>query len=375
MISRLTAQLAEQLGESIDADDRRELERDIREDRNLRIAINLCWLPVTPETLLRDLFSKPHLLGNATRSLEPHERRLLLRSADAPFTDADVPLLDEAAELLGDMPGGGPARPAKPTKEELDYAKEVIASFGAHTMIKVDAETLARRMQGGVSRLSVAERAWADRTWTYGHVVVDEAQELSPMAWRMLLRRCPTRSFTIVGDVAQVGAPAGTRWWPETMDPLFGQSWILRELTISYRIPAAVARAAQAFAAAHSLPASELSAAREVDDSVVIVHDADANTRAASEARRIASDLASTGGGLVAVIADDSRHAALAAAIGNADITLINPLESKGLEFDVVVVVEPAEVAARPGDLYVAMTRPTQQLVLVHALDLPAGIA
>jgi DNA helicase IV len=375
MISRLTAQLAEQLGESIDADDRRELERDIREDRNLRIAINLCWLPVTPETLLRDLFSKPHLLGNATRSLEPHERRLLLRSADAPFTDADVPLLDEAAELLGDMPGGGPARPAKPTKEELDYAKEVIASFGAHTMIKVDAETLARRMQGGVSRLSVAERAWADRTWTYGHVVVDEAQELSPMAWRMLLRRCPTRSFTIVGDVAQVGAPAGTRWWPETMDPLFGQSWILRELTISYRIPAAVARAAQAFAAAHSLPASELSAAREVDDSVVIVHDADANTRAASEARRIASDLASTGGGLVAVIADDSRHAALAAAIRNADITLINPLESKGLEFDVVVVVEPAEVAARPGDLYVAMTRPTQQLVLVHALDLPAGIA
>jgi DNA helicase IV len=375
MISRLTAQLAEQLGESIDADDRRELERDIRDDRNLRIAINLCWLPVTPETLLRDLFSKPHLLGNATRSLEPHERRLLLRSADAPFTDADVPLLDEAAELLGDMPGGGPARPAKPTKEELDYAKEVIASFGAHTMIKVDAETLARRMQGGVSRLSVAERAWADRTWTYGHVVVDEAQELSPMAWRMLLRRCPTRSFTIVGDVAQVGAPAGTRWWPETMDPLFGQSWILRELTISYRIPAAVARAAQAFAAAHSLPASELSAAREVDDSVVIVHDADANTRAASEARRIASDLASTGGGLVAVIADDSRHAALAAAIGNADITLINPLESKGLEFDVVVVVEPAEVAARPGDLYVAMTRPTQQLVLVHALDLPAGIA
>ena len=191
----------------------------------------------------------------------------------------------------------------------------------------------------------------------------------------MLLRRCPTRSFTIVGDVAQVGAPAGTRWWPETMDPLFGQSWTLRELTISYRIPAAVARAAQAFAAAHGLPASELSAAREVDDAVVALRDAEVSARAASEARRIASDLAATGGGLVAVIADDSRHEALAAALGNADITLINPLESKGLEFDVVVVVEPAEVAARPGDLYVAMTRPTQKLVLVHSAELPAGIA
>jgi DNA helicase IV len=375
MIGRLTAQLAEQLGETIDSDDRRELERDIRDDRNLRIAINLCWLPVAPETLLRDLFSKPHLLANATKTLSVEERRLLLRDADAPFTDADVPLLDEAAELLGDMPGGGPARPAKPSKEEIQYAKEVLETFGAHSMIKVDAETLAQRMQGGVARLSVAERAWADRTWTYGHVVVDEAQELSPMAWRMLLRRCPTRSFTIVGDVAQVAAPAGTRWWPETMDPLFGQSWNLRELTISYRIPAAVARAAQSFAAAHGLPVSELSAAREVEDAVVTVRDANPAVRAGEMARGEASKLASTGGGLVAVIADESHHTAIAEALGGADVTLIDARESKGLEFDRVFVVEPAQIAQRPGDLYVAMTRPTYRLVLVHSADLPAGIA
>jgi len=374
MITRLSHQLAAQLGESIDADDRRELERDIRDDRGIRIAINLCWLPVTAENLLRDLFSKPHLLAAATRAFSPAERALLERPADSPFTDADVPLLDEAAELLGDMPGGGPARQAKPTKEELAYAKEVIESFGAHTMIKVDAETLARRMQGGVSRQSVAERAWADRTWTYGHVVVDEAQELSPMAWRMLLRRCPTRSFTIVGDVAQVAAPAGTRWWPETMDPLFGQTWNLRELTVSYRIPAAVARAAQSFAAAHKLPVSELSAAREVDDSVVIVRDADVSVRAGTLAREEASKLSASGGGMVAVIADGSRHADIAAALAGADVTLIDARESKGLEFDRVIVVEPSEIAARPGDLYVAMTRPTHRLVLVTSGDLPAGL-
>lgn len=375
MITRLSAQLAAQLGESIDADDRRELERDIREDRGIRIAINLCWLPVTAETLLRDLFSKPHLLGNATKGLTPAERRLLSRPVDAPFTDADVPLLDEAAELLGDMPGGGPVRPPKPSKEEIQYAKEVLETFGAHSMIKVDAETLASRMQGGTARLSVAERAWADRTWTYGHVVVDEAQELSPMAWRMLLRRCPTRSFTIVGDVAQVAAPAGTRWWPETMDPLFGQSWNLRELTVSYRIPAAVARAAQSFAAAHSLPVSELSAAREVDDSVVIVRDPDAVGRSGEIARAEASKLASSGGGLVAVIADDAHHERLSQDLAGADVTLIDPRESKGLEFDRVIVVEPSEIARRPGDLYVAMTRPTHRLVLVSSTELPEGLS
>ena len=374
MISRLATQLAEQLGETIDADDKREIERDIREDRNIRVAINLCWLPVTPETLLRDLFSKPHLLANATKQLTDAERRLLWRPADAPFTDADVPLLDEAAELLGDMPGGGPARPAKPSKEELDYAKQVLETFGAHSMIKVDAETLARRMQGGVARRTVAERAWADRTWTYGHVVVDEAQELSPMAWRMLLRRCPTRSFTIVGDVAQVAAAAGTRWWPETMDPLFGESWTLRELTISYRIPAAVARAAQSFAAAHALPVSRLSAAREVEDSLEVVFDAGVNSRAADIARTLQAQFDASGGGLVAIIADDKRLPELREALADTDVTVIDARESKGLEFDVVLVVEPSEIAARPGDLYVAMTRPTQKLVLVHADGLPAGI-
>lgn len=374
MISRLATQLAEQLGETIDADDKREIERDIREDRNIRVAINLCWLPVTPETLLRDLFSKPHLLANATKQLTDAERRLLWRPADAPFTDADVPLLDEAAELLGDMPGGGPAKPAKPSKEELDYAKQVLETFGAHSMIKVDAETLARRMQGGVARRTVAERAWADRTWTYGHVVVDEAQELSPMAWRMLLRRCPTRSFTIVGDVAQVAAAAGTRWWPETMDPLFGESWTLRELTISYRIPAAVARAAQSFAAAHSLPVSRLSAAREVEDSLEVVFDAGVNSRAADIARTLQAQFDASGGGLVAIIADDKRLPELREELADTDVTVIDARESKGLEFDVVLVVEPSEIAARPGDLYVAMTRPTQKLVLVHADGLPAGI-
>ena len=374
MISRLTTQLMEQLDHSFGDEDRAEFERDVRDDKNVRVAINLSWLPVSPEQLLRDLFSKPHILAYAAKDFTEAERALLERDADAPLTDADVPLLDEAAELLGDMPGSRAAKRAPgASAEEVQYAKEVLKTFGGGGI--VTAEALAERMQGSTTRLTVAERAARDRTWTYGHVVVDEAQELSPMAWRMLLRRCPTRSFTIVGDVAQVASPAGTRWWPESMDPLFGDSWMLRELTISYRIPAAVALAAQAFARAARLPVSKLSAARELDNAIVFAPTTDTDSEAARRAREEWEALDRTGGGLVAVIADESRHARIAAGLDGTDVTVLSPRASKGLEYDVAVVAEPGQIAKRPGDLYVAMTRPTRRLVMVHADALPAGLS
>ncbi|WP_084075832.1 AAA family ATPase [Demequina sp. NBRC 110052] len=376
MISRLTTQLVEQLEQTLDAEDRVEVEREIRDNKNIRIAINLCWLPLTPAQLLRDLFSKAHLLDNAAPGLSEAERALLLRPASAPFTDADVPLLDEAAELLGDMPGGGPrADQSDLTAEELQYAKDVIESFGAHTMIKVDAETLASRMRGTESRLSVAERAAADRSWTYGHVVVDEAQELSPMAWRMLVRRCPTRSFTIVGDVAQTASAAGARWWPEAMDPVFGAHWNLRELTVSYRIPSAVAEAAQSFARAAGLPVSDMSAARDVDDAVAYHRADDAVSRATAQALERQAWLDQGDGGLVAVIAPESLAPQVRERLGDGSpIEVIGAVAAKGLEFDVAVVLEPTLIATRPGDLYVSLTRPTRHLDVVHTGALPVGL-
>ncbi|MFV0633226.1 HelD family protein [Demequina sp.] len=389
MIGRLTTQLMEQLETHLDAEDRVELERDVRDSKTIRIALNLCWLPVSPEQLLRDLFSKAHLLDHAAPFLSRRERDRLLRPASAPFTEADVPLLDEAAELLGDMPGGAPrSRGDEASEEEIAYARDVLDTFGGGGM--VTAESLAARMKGGQSRLTVAERAIRDRTWTYGHVVVDEAQELSPMAWRMLLRRCPTRSFTIVGDVAQVASAAGTRWWPETMDPLFGQSWNLRELTVSYRIPAAVAQRAQDFARAVKLPVSALTAARELDDAVVATRVAAPDAvvdQAVALAARHAAQMADGDGGLVAVIVPDDMQvrarAAFAAASGaggapewNDTVEVHTARQTKGLEFDVAIVVEPAAIAeARAGDLYVALTRPTRRLEMLHARDLPQGLA
>jgi len=236
-------------------------------------------------------------------------------------------------------------------------------------------------MAVGPARLTVAERASQDRTWTYGHVVVDEAQELSPMAWRMLLRRCPLRSFTIVGDVAQTASSAGARWWPDMLDPVFGEHWAQRDLTVSYRIPAAVAEIAQAFGRAAGLPVSELTAARDLDDAVVVERVADPVSSGVARAGAHAARLLATGGGRVALIVPDedvARARSLAAADTEADpttvVSVLGAREAKGLEYDVAVVVEPAAIARRPGDLYVALTRPTSVLDIVYSLPLPAGI-
>src|SRR5690554_6198211 len=196
------------------------------------------------------------------------------------------------------------------------------------------------------------------------------------MAWRMLLRRCPSRSFTIVGDVAQTSSPAGTQWWPETMDPLFQAGWHLRELTVSYRIPAAVAEAAQSFARAAGLPVSDMSAARDVADAVAEVRTDRAGlvaaVVAAAAAERDALDAG--GGGLVAVIAPSDRVADIAREVP-ADVDVITARDAKGLEYDAVVIADPAAIAPVPQDLYVALTRPTKRLVLIHDGNVPAGLS
>jgi len=369
MVRRLAAQLAEALGEGIDDLDRRDLERDIREHREVRIALNLAWMPLTPEQLLRDLFSQPHLLEHAAAHLGEDDRALLKRRAGAPLTDADVPLLDEAFHLLGEFPGA-PTRAPGPSRDEVEYARGVLEIFGGGI---VTADMLAERMATDRTRLTVAEHAARDRSWTFGHVVVDEAQDLSPMAWRMLLRRCPVKSFTIVGDLAQSSrAPAQS--WKADLGPLFGEALSERILTVGYRIPASVSDAAQTFAAEAGLTVSPLRAVRKVDDAIRYTRSKDPVLTAADIARTHAERLARSGGGLVAVIAPDSLAAqALGSVADAAEIAVLNPRDAKGLEFDVVVLVEPGLIA-HPGDTYVALTRPTSVLEVVYRADLPPGL-
>ncbi|OLT46787.1 AAA family ATPase [Cellulosimicrobium sp. CUA-896] len=394
MLARLADQYAAALGEPLAGEDRALVLEDLRAHRDVRVALNLAWLPITPERLVEDLYVKPHRLAEAAPELSAHERRLLARPKGAPWTPADVPLLDEAAELLGEddqASRADAAAQAAQRAQDLEYARQVLESSGAGGGL-VDAEVLAGRFAATGPRLTTAERAAQDRSWTYGHVVVDEAQELSAMAWRMLVRRCPTRSFTIVGDVAQTSSLAGARSWAAALDPVLRDGWRLAELTVNYRTPAAVADTARQVAVHAGLPVSPLTSAREVEGSLRVVpavaaegsaRDAllDAVRREAAAAR---AEFVTGGAGRVAVVTAPGTAAAVRGALGLADddpdapVVVLDAVAAKGLEFDAVVLVEPAEVAAGESgasDLYVAMTRPTQRLVVVHAGALPEGLA
>jgi DNA helicase IV len=400
MLGKLAEQYVSQLGWAVAPDERGEVIEELRTTREIRVALNLAWMPLTPQGLVAGLLSKPARLEAAAPELSARERALLLRDADAPWTAADVPLLDEAAELLGDDDQAARAQAKQDAQQraaELDYARQVLEQSGTGL---VSAELLADRFASTGPSLTTAERAAADRTWTYAHVVVDEAQELSPMAWRSLLRRVPTRSLTIVGDVAQTSTSAGTQDWARTFDPVLAGQWRLAELTVNYRTPAAVTEAAERVGHAAGLPLTPTTAARDVPDALTTRRvTPDAVVDAVVEAARAAVEQVrdASGAGRVAVIAVPGTLPTLAVALRDlpgmrpdprrngspdldAPLTLLTPTQSKGLEFDAVVLVEPAAVlrdGAGPrggaGDLYVAMTRPTQALRVVHTEDLPAG--
>ncbi|MCY7412122.1 MAG: AAA family ATPase, partial [Salinibacterium sp.] len=239
-------------------------------------------------------------------------------------------------------------------------------------------------------RGTTAELAAADRSWTYGHIVVDEAQELSAMQWRVLVRRNPLQSFTIVGDVAQSSAAGGATSWASALNPHLGERWRLEELTVNYRTPALITQVAERMALAHGVPITQSRAVRHGELPVKVILGGDPT---AHPAALIAEDAAISGRGTIAVIAAAARidelaislNALFGAAVGrgaaglNRTIAVLTPLEAKGLEFDSVVVVEPQEivdeVARGAANLYVAMTRPTHRLAIVAACALPAGIA
>ena len=121
---------------------------------------------------------------------------------------------------------------------------------------------------------TTSERAAADRSWTYGHIVVDEAQELSPMQWRVLFRRNPLKSFTVVGDVAQASAAAGSTSWQDALRPFVKDDFRLEELTVNYRTPAQIVAVAERMAEAHGVRITTSRAVREGDYPVEVVVDA-----------------------------------------------------------------------------------------------------
>ena len=236
---------------------------------------------------------------------------------------------------------------------------------------------IADRNTGAGAGGVLAERALQDRTWAYGHVIVDEAQELSAMAWRMVLRRCPARSMTVVGDLAQTSTPGGADSWAQVLDPVAAGRWRTARLTVNYRTPAPV----MALAAALLPPGTEPPlSVRDSDESPWYA--GRASDLAELVRRESRADRCRAGGGDRAAGPVAETAAALGLAPGpdlDAPVAVLAPEQAKGLEFDSVIIVDPAgiEQASPRGraDLYVALTRTTRRLGLVSQGQVPGYLS
>jgi DNA helicase IV len=404
--------VAEDARSLLDEADLAELRKELAAGPGVRAALNELWPTLTPQRLLEDLFSDPGRLASAAPGLTEAERELLLRAPGGGWTPADVALLDEAVELLGEddrearAQSAARARAAAQRREEIAYAQGVLdISVGSRSsdleegeeseiLTVADllgAEELAER-QEVVTHRTVAERAATDRTWAFGHVIVDEAQELSEMAWRLLMRRCPTRSMTIVGDVAQTGDAAGTSSWDRVLRPHVGDRWRLAQLTVNYRTPAEIMTAAADLLTALDPGLEPPRSVREtgVPPWRLATTPADLPQVLAEHAAR---EAASLGEGRLAVIVPDARLAELATVVSatvpdvaygtdpdlERRVVVLTVRQAKGLEFDSVLIADPTAIlAASPrgrNDLYVALTRATQRLGILHPGPPPAELA
>ena len=355
-LDHLTRTRATQRGEDpSDPDVRLGHLQDLVEEPAVRRTLNLMWLPITPEQLITRLLTDADFLASAAAGLlTPDQQARLLRSPDSPWAIDDAPLLDEAADRLGEF-----VRPAAAAAREAhDYAElEVEDPFTRHR-----------------PATTVAERAVSDREWVYGHVVVDEAQELSRMAWRALARRCSRRSMTVVGDLQQTTHPAGARSWQEALD-WAGEHVDLHTLTVTYRITQQTAETATDLLTAAGGEAPLLHPIRSGEPTEVLsVAEGDVAEAILRRTRDVS--------GRVAVVVPDLRASELMAVLAAADpsfgvggdaidapIAVLTARETKGLEFDHVFVLQPSAIAeqtARGADIYVACTRATQTLHLVE---------
>ncbi|NTY58042.1 DUF2075 domain-containing protein [Mycolicibacterium sphagni] len=345
---------------------RADLTTDLEDNERFTAALDQLWPVLEPQDLLAKLYLSAERLRTA--GADP----ALWREVGDAWTVSDVPLLDELIDLLGrDKATDDAAEQAR--REETDYARGVLENMVAHEDLMDDedhllaqdligAEDLAERF-GERDTRDLAERAAADREWTYRHVVVDEAQELSEMDWRVLMRRCPSRSFTVVGDLAQRRSMAGAMSWTEMLEPYVPGRWVYRSLSVNYRTPAEIMAVAAALLADF---APDVRAPESVRACGI-----------RPWSRRVTADRLSAA--IEEFVASEAAREGTSIVIGPPDVPgTVAPSETKGLEFDAVLVVEPDRILANgprgAAELYVALTRATQRLGVLHVDQLPLAL-
>ncbi|MCU1467721.1 MAG: helicase, superfamily [Actinomycetia bacterium] len=380
-------------GEQVPEGWEQELRSRFRTRPEVKEALERIWPVLSGSELVNDLFGFRALVRSASGTiLDEDEQEMLHRRRDpdvtrAPWTEADLALVDEADALLGPVEAARPVlRRRSSGGDTYDTAERVINDLGLRGF--ADAATLATRFgePAGNGNGAASEPSFEPRT--FGHVLVDEAQDLTAMQWRMLARRCPSGSMTLVGDPGQASKPGAVASWDDVLSHLpTHNATRFVSLSINYRTPAEVMEVASRLLAVAAPTVESSRSVRSTGEFPRFVN-AKRDDLIATTAEETRAALSKTGA--VAVIAPPALHEALVASLADvgavstsadaldAPIAVLDPTSAKGLEFDHVIVVEPSMLvnADRAGLrlLYVTITRTTKTLTVVHAEALPEGL-
>ena len=356
ILERLIAILMDSRGDGVPAD---LLRKSLLRNGELHTALNRAWPLIEPADLVGDLWSVPAYLHLCAPWLSPDEVQKLQRGDAQAWTVSDLPLLDAARQRLGD-----PEASRRKRRHEATVAaeRERMARVVDDLIAVADDEygtglvTMLRGEDFAGALVDEAALPSADPDLLAGpfaHIVVDEAQELTDAEWQMLLLRCPSRSFTIVGDRAQA-RHGFTESWPERLQRIGLDQISLASLSINYRTPQEVMAEAEPVIRSVLPDANVPTSIRSTG--VPVRHGP-----ASDLGPVLGTWLAAHADGIACVIGDPTFPA-------TSRVRSLTPELSKGLEFDLVVLVDP-EAFGRgiegAVDRYVAMTRATQQLVIL----------
>ena len=347
---------------AVDADEDAEpleVRRHLSQDPDLRATLSTAWPILDPLDIVGDLWSVPAYLSLAAPDLTEEEAASLQRADPRAWTKADVPLIDAARRRIGDPADlSRKRRAAAEAAAEQDRMADVVEDLIAADDSELKQMTMLRGddLRGALDNPSGREIPDADRlAGPFGHIIVDEAQELTDAQWHMLLDRCPSKSFTIVGDRAQA-RHGFSQSWDERMNEL-GLAVSEVRLSINYRTPAEVMAAAEPVIRAVLPDANVPQSVRQSGNSVRC-------SRVDEVPSLVDSWLDSHREGTVCVITASPASWNFAEA---ERVSVMAPAEVKGLEFDLVIVVDPDTFGTgiQGGvDRYVSMTRATAELLI-----------
>ncbi len=281
---------------------------DLLDDASVDRVIDAVWPRLHAEDVARGLLLDRTALAHALPELAEEQIDSIVTGVETGWSSADLALLDEARALVDGLP-----------------------------------ETI------------------------YGHIVVDEAQQLSEMQWRMLMRRCPNRSMTVVGDLAQAGPTTTIKSWAEALEPFVADRHIHHTLTVNYRTTAEILEATKPLLA-RIAPAQRLSRSIRHGDHPTTM------TVAGGDVDSAIDDLIAELRGrhpaeLIGVVTAAQRASNLDLGNLGSDATVVAAPDARGLEFDIVIIVGPDEIqyAGEAGlrDLYVTQTRATKRLIML----------